>query len=162
MQYRGFMKERHNRLSAVKELIKNNKIDSQDMLLELLKEEGYTVTQATLSRDLKTLKVGKISDGWSGYYYTLPEIELISEAERSYIQDVRRGIISIEFSGNFGVIKTRPGHANSVGFALDVLSLPEILGTVAGDDTIFVILREGMTKEGLLETFNARIPEVKE
>ena len=108
------------------------------------------------------LKVGKISDGWSGYYYTLPENDLVSESEKSYIQDVRRGIISIEFSGNFGVIKTRPGHANSVGFALDVLALPEILGTVAGDDTIFVILREGMTKEDLLDSFNSRIPEIKE
>lgn len=156
------MKERRNRLSALKELIRTKKIDNQDTLLELLKQEGYTVTQATLSRDLKALKVGKVSDGWSGYYYTLPEDELMNEAERSYIQDVRRGIISIEFSGNFGVIKTRPGHANSVGVALDVLSLPEILGTVAGDDTIFVILREGMTKEDLLETFNTRIPEVDE
>ena len=60
------MKERHNRLSVVKELIKNNRIDNQDMLLELLKKEGYSVTQATLSRDLKMLKVGTISDGWSG------------------------------------------------------------------------------------------------
>ena len=94
--------------------------------------------------------------------YTLPESDLVSESEKSYIQDVRRGIISIEFSGNFGVIKTRPGHANSVGFALDVLALPEILGSVAGDDTIFIILREGMTKEDLLESFNSRIPEVKE
>lgn len=156
------MKERPSRLTALKTLIKNNKIDNQDTLLELLEKEGFKVTQATLSRDLKMLKVGKISDGWSGYYYALPEKELVSELERSYIQDVRRGIISIEFSGNFGVIKTRPGHANSVGFALDVLSLPEILGSVAGDDTIFVILREGMAKEDLLESFNSRIPEVKE
>ena len=58
------MKERHNRLSAVKELIKNNRIDNQDALLEMLSKEGYNVTQATLSRDLKMLKAGKISDGW--------------------------------------------------------------------------------------------------
>jgi len=154
------MKERNNRLSTLKEIIKNNRIDNQDTLLELLAKEGYSVTQATLSRDLKMLKVGKISDGWSGYYYALPDKDLISESEKSYIQDVRRGII--EFSGNFGVIKTRPGHANSVGFALDVLALPEILGSLAGDDTIFLILREGMTKEDLLESFNARIPEIKE
>ena len=111
------MRERHNRLAVVKELIKNNRIDNQDMLLEMLRVEGYSVTQATLSRDLKMLKVGKISDGWSGYYYSLPDSDLVSESEKSYIQDVRRGILSIEFSGNFGVIKTRPGHANSVGIA---------------------------------------------
>ena len=142
------MRERHNRLSVVKEIIKNNRIDNQDTLLDLLKE------------DLKMLKVGKISDGWSGYYYSLPENDLVSESEKSYIQDVRRGIISIEFSGNVGVVKTRPGHANSVGFALDVLNLPEILGSIAGDDTIFLILREGMTKEDLLESFQTRIPEI--
>lgn len=156
------MRERHNRLAVIKELIKNNRIDNQDTLLEMLKAEGYTVTQATLSRDLKMLKVGKISDGWSGYYYSLPENDLISESEKSYIQDVRRGILSIEFSGNIGVIKTRPGHANSVGIALDVLAIPEILGTVAGDDTIFVILREGMTKEDLQESFRIRIPDIEE
>ena len=71
------MKERHNRLAVVKELIKNNRIDNQDTLLELLRQEGFNVTQATLSRDLKMLKVGKISDGWSGYYYALPESDLI-------------------------------------------------------------------------------------
>lgn len=156
------MRERSNRLAVVKELIKNNRIDNQDTLLDMLKHEGYHVTQATLSRDLKMLKVGKISDGWSGYYYALPENDMVSESEKSYIQDVRRGILSIEFSGNIGVIKTRPGHANSVGIALDILALPEILGTVAGDDTIFVILREGMTKEDLLESFKTRIPEVVE
>ena len=156
------MRERHNRLAVVKELIKNNRIDNQDTLLEMLKTEGYTVTQATLSRDLKMLKVGKISDGWSGYYYSLPENDLISESEKSYIQDVRRGILSIEFSGNFGVIKTRPGQANSVGIALDVLAIPEILGTLAGDDTIFVILREGMSKEDLQESFKTRIPDIEE
>jgi len=156
------MRERHNRLAVVKELIKNNRIDNQDMLLEMLRVEGYSVTQATLSRDLKMLKVGKISDGWSGYYYSLPDSDLVSESEKSYIQDVRRGILSIEFSGNFGVIKTRPGHANSVGIALDILSIPEILGTLAGDDTIFIILREGMSKEDLQESFKTRIPEIEE
>ena len=156
------MRERHTRLNVVKEMIKNNRIDNQDTLLALLKKEGFSVTQATLSRDLKMLKVGKISDGWSGYYYALPENDMVSESEKSYIQDVRRGILSIEFSSNFGVIKTRPGHANSVAMALDVLALPEILGTLAGDDTIFVILREGMTKEDLQESFKTRIPEIQD
>ena len=61
------MKQRYNRLTVIKDLIKKNRIDNQDTLLNLLKKEGYNVTQATLSRDLNMLKVGKISDGWSGY-----------------------------------------------------------------------------------------------
>ena len=151
------MRERHNRLAVVKELIKNNRIDNQDTLLEMLKTEGYSVTQATLSRDLKMLKVGKISDGWSGYYYSLPENDLISESEKSYIQDVRRGILSIEFSGNFGVIKTRPGHANSVGIALDVLAIPEILGTLAGDDTIFCAVHTQEEAERVMEKIRENV-----
>ncbi|MCF0237854.1 MAG: arginine repressor [Sphaerochaetaceae bacterium] len=155
------MKQRYNRLAVVKEMIRKNRIDNQDTLLNMLRDEGYSVTQATLSRDLKMLKVGKVSDGWSGYYYSLPENDLVAESEKSYIQDVRNGVISIEFSGNIGVIKTRSGHANSVAIALDVLGIPEILGTVAGDDTIFIILREGMTKEDLLESFKEKIPEIE-
>lgn len=156
------MKQRYGRLTAIKDLIKKNKIDNQDTLLNLLKEEGFDVTQATLSRDLKALKVGKISDGWSGYYYSLPENDLVAESEKSYIQDVRRGVVSIEFSGNVGVVKTRSGHANSVALALETLSLPEILGTLAGDDTVLIVLREGVTKEDLLESFKSRIPETEE
>lgn len=155
------MKERHNRLSVIRDIIKENRIDSQDALLQKLKEEGYDVTQATLSRDLKMLKVGKISDGWSGYYYSLPEAGTIENSQYNYTVDIRRGLVSLEFNGNMGVIKTRSGHANSVAQALDVLGFPEILGTLAGDDTIFVLLREGMTKEDLLEDFRNKIPEIK-
>ena len=154
------MKQRYNRLTVIKDLIKKNRIDNQDTLLSLLKDEGFIVTQATLSRDLKMLKVGKISDGWSGYYYSLPDNDLVAESEKSYIQDVRRGVVSMEFSGNIGVIKTREGHANSVAVGLEALGLPEILGTLAGDDTIMVILREGLTKEDLQESFKTRIPEI--
>lgn len=156
------MKERDNRLAAIKELIKKNKIENQDTLLQMLKDNGFDVTQATLSRDLKILKVGKVSNGWSGYYYTLPLEDNKTVSEKSYIQDVRRGVISTEFSGSIGVIKTRAGHANSVCYALDILNLPEILGTIAGDDTIFVVLREGMTKDDLLEDFRKKIPELED
>lgn len=154
------MKQRHNRLSIIKDIIKKNRIDNQDTLLQMLKDEGFEVTQATLSRDLKMLKVGKISDGWSGYYYSLPN-ELTIGKQSDYIMDIRRGIISLEFNGNMGVIKTRLGNATAVAAALDYMDFPEILGTLAGDDTIFVLLREGMTKEDLLEDFRNKIPEIE-
>jgi transcriptional regulator of arginine metabolism len=155
------MKERSERLKKIQDLIRSNRIESQEKLLDYLNRENFHVTQATLSRDLKYLRVGKVSDGWSGYYYTLPKEEHPPEEEEGYVQDVRRGILSIEFSYNMGVIKTLEGHANSVAFALDRLVLPEILGTVAGDDTIFLILREGITKEDLLRSFRKKIPEVE-
>jgi len=154
------MKDRERRLQKIRELIRSHRIESQEGLLSLLETEDFHVTQATLSRDLKYLRVSKISDGWTGYYYSLPSEENPPKAEQGYIQDVRRGILSLEFSHNIGVIKTLPGHADSVAFALDTLNLPEILGTVAGDDTIFIILREGMTKEDLTASFRQKIPEV--
>lgn len=155
------MKDRSERLKKIKDLIRSHRIESQEYLLNLLEKEKFHVTQATLSRDLKYLRVSKISDGWSGYYYSLPTEDNPPKAEQGYIQDVRRGILSLEFSYHMGVIKTLPGHADSVALALDNLVLPEILGTVAGDDTIFVILREGMTKEDLIASFQEKIPEIE-
>lgn len=152
------MKE--DRIEIIKEIITSQKIDSQEALLLRLKEQGIDVTQATLSRDLRTLGASRISDGWSGYYYALPN-NSDSLTLDDYIKDVHLGVKNIEFSGNFGVIKTRIGHANSVCAALDKIKIPEILGTVAGDDTIFVVLREGCTKEDLLESFKEKIPELK-
>ena len=99
------MKERSGRLKAIRKLIKANKIESQEKLLNLLTEEGFEVTQATLSRDLKLLKVGKIADGRDGYVYTLPTEEERQESERVFAQDFLRGYISIEYSGNIVVIK---------------------------------------------------------
>ena len=75
------MKERQSRLKAIKNLIKNNTIESQDDLLSLLTKEGYEVTQATLSRDLKLLKVGKVPDGQNGYKYALPCLAMMKTAK---------------------------------------------------------------------------------
>ena len=154
------MKERQARLKAIKSLIKNNIIESQDDLLNLLLQEGYEVTQATLSRDLKLLKVGKVPDGKSGYMYALPGEDDSAESEAIYVQDFLRGYVSIDFSGNIVVIKTFPGHANTVCNAIDNLNLDEVLGTVAGDNCMFACLREGISGEEFLETLKRHIPGI--
>lgn len=154
------MKERSARLRTIKRVIKNERIESQEALLSYLQEEGYHVTQATLSRDLKLLKVGKVSDGWHGYYYTLPGEEQRKESEKNYIQDVHRGFVSIEFSASFGVIKTLPGHATSLALALDKLALEDMLGTIAGHDTVFFVMKEGVGKEEFLLKFKDTFPEL--
>lgn len=156
------MKERITRLKSVRKLIKNYRIESQDELLGYLQKEGYEVTQATLSRDLKLLKVGKISDGHSGYVYTLPDEDERRESEQIFIQDFLRGYVSIDFSGNIVVIKTFGGHADSVSNALDAFNMDEILGTVAGDNCIFACLREGVTGEEFLSALRLKIPELEE
>lgn len=154
------MKERQARLKAIKSLIKNNIIESQDDLLNLLLQEGYEVTQATLSRDLKLLKVGKVPDGKSGYMYALPGEDDSAESEAIYVQDFLRGYVSIDFSGNIVVIKTFPGHANTVCNAIDNLNLDEVLGTVAGDNCMFACLREGVSGEEFMETLKHHIPGI--
>lgn len=156
------MKERITRLKSVRKLIKNFRIESQEELLGYLQKEGYEVTQATLSRDLKLLKVGKVSDGHSGYVYTLPDDDERRESEQIFVQDFLRGYVSIDYSGNIVVIKTFGGHADSVSNALDAFNMDEVLGTVAGENCIFVCLREGVTGEQFLSALRLRIPELEE
>jgi len=156
------MKERTIRLSCIKDIIRDNRVVSQEILLDLLQNKGYTVTQATLSRDLKYLKVGKVSDGKHGYYYTLPKDGDYAISEQDYLQDVQRGFISYDFSGPICVVNTLPGHADSVALAIDKLNIHEILGTIAGDDTIFLVLKEGAPRENLHNFFQGKINRTKE
>lgn len=156
------MKDRLARLKAIKQLIKNNRIANQDELLTRLKKNGFDVTQATLSRDLKLLKVGKVSDGNGGYIYTLPGDDERSESAQIFVQDFLRGYVSIDWSGNIVVIKTFGGHADSVSNALDCLNMDEILGTVAGDNCIFACLRAGVTGEQFMAALKQRIPDIED
>lgn len=155
------MKGRSQRLKTIRHIIRSNRVSSQEILLSLLENEGFSVTQATLSRDLKSLRVGKVSEGEDGYYYTMPSEEERRESERAYLQDVQRGFIGMEFSANIAVVRTLPGHANSVAAALDNLGLGDVIGTVAGDDTIILVLREDSDREEFREEMRQRIPEVE-
>jgi len=150
------MKGREERLKAVKRAISHHGVASQEALLALLNRDGFEVTQATLSRDLKALRVGKVSAPDGSYVYALPE-----ESDRSQdelIRDFQRGYLSMESSGNLVVLKTLPGHAQATAWALDNLEVSDILGTVAGDDTILLILRQGSTFETLQRTLVALMP----
>ncbi len=154
------LKERTTRLKSIRKLIKNNRIKSQDELLSLLNKEGFEVTQATLSRDLKLLKVGKVSDGNSGYVYSLASEEERSENESLFVQDFLRGYVSIDWNESTVVIKTFGGQANSVANALDNLNMEEILGTVAGDNCIFASLRKGISGEHFIKSLKKHIPNL--
>lgn len=157
------MKGRNSRLKSIKKIIKTSKIESQEILLGLLQKEGYEVTQATLSRDMKLLKIGKISDGNNGYIYALPNEEERQESELTVAQDFLRGYISIECSGNIAVIKTYSGHADVVASALDTLALDEVIGTIAGgDNCVFACLREGYSGDQFIASLKKRIPDVEE
>lgn len=156
------MRERPARLQTIKRIIRNERINSQEQLLRHLEHEGFSVTQATLSRDLKLLRVGKISDGIDGYFYRLPREDERRESERSYVQDFRRGYVSLDFSGTTAVVHTLEGHADSVAIALDNLNVPEVLGTIAGNNTVFVVLREDTHRGELLSKLRSKVPDLEE
>ena len=150
------------RQEKIIEIISKRNIETQNQLMTALLAEGIKSTQATLSRDLKLLKVGKISDGNSGYVYTLPGEDERQESEQIYVQDFLRGYVSIDWSGNIVVIKTFPGHANTVSNALDNMNMDEILGTVAGDNCLFACLRQGVTGEQFMTELKRRVPEIED
>jgi transcriptional regulator of arginine metabolism len=156
------LKERVTRLKTIRKIIKNNRIDSQDTLLCLLQKEGFEVTQATLSRDLKVLKVGKVSDGHNGYLYALTDDGTREDTEEAIIQDFLAGYLTIETSGNIVVIKTNTGYATVVAGCIDTLGFDEVIGTLAGSDNcVFSCLREGVTGEQFLKKLKERIHDIE-
>ena len=137
------MKIKNSRLEALRMIISSREMGSQEELLSALNKEGFTLTQATLSRDLKQLKVAKASTLGGQYIYVLPNETMYKRVSTaSSIREMMQvpGFLSINFSGNMGVIKTRPGYASAIAFNIDRSDIPQILGTIAGDDTIFCAL----------------------
>ena len=131
-------------------IISSQQMGSQEELLNALQAEGFKLTQATLSRDLKQLKVAKVSTMRGSYVYVLPNDTMYKRVSTpGNIREMMStpGLLSINFSGNMGVIKTRPGYASAIAWNIDSSDLPQIIGSIAGDDTIFIVLREGVNHE---------------
>ena len=157
------MKKKSDRLAAIKMLVSSQHISSQEELLQALNNQGFALTQATLSRDLKSLNVAKAMTPTGKYYYVLPNDVLYKRPEHSDTDTrlVNYGFQSLHFSGNIAVIRTRPGYASSMAYDIDTHDYPGILGTIAGDDTIMMVLSEETTPR-LIRHFLAEIfPNVK-
>jgi transcriptional regulator of arginine metabolism len=146
-------KERHN---IVKEIVTNQEIDSQDTLLNVLSEKGFNLTQATLSRDIKELKIAKVPTSAGGYKYQLPDQMMNVLEEPSPLSSL--GFVRLEFSGHLAVIKTRPGYAMAIAGEIDHKATDTIIGTVAGDDTILLIPKDGLTRDEVKEALSLIIP----
>ena len=147
------MKVKNSRMEALKMLISSMELGSQEEVLQALEKEGFKLTQATLSRDLKQLKVAKAASMNGKYVYVLPNDTMYKRITRprtamEMLQS--SGFISISFSGNMGVIKTRPGYASSIAYNIDNSDIPSIIGTIAGDDTIVIVIKEGAPQESVL------------
>lgn len=158
------MKVKNNRLEALRMIISSQELGSQDELLNALKGEGFQLTQATLSRDLKQLKVAKAATMRGNYVYVLPNDTMYKRVSTPHsVREMLQvpGFLSINFSGNMGVIKTRPGYASSIAYNIDNSQIDEILGTIAGDDTIFVVLKQGVTQEEVIDALSDVVPNMR-
>lgn len=137
---------KQDRHLAIKEVITRDRITSQDDLKRALAEIGIEISQATLSRDLQEIGVVKGHAGSSRY--TLPGA--------GYGTNVAGySIVNLEVSGNMAVLKTLPGHASMYASLIDSKGLPEVVGTIAGDDTIFLVLRNGVSETDLLRSVSS-------
>ena len=156
------MKNKKSRLQQIVELINNNCIGSQEELSKMLSTKGFMVTQATLSRDLKMLRITKVATDTGGYMYIIPDSNNIQDKMLQSGQMIQKNhsasFVSINFSHNIAVIKTRNGYASGLAYDIDMSKTPEILGTIAGADTVFAILREDVTHEQALQVFAKFLP----
>ena len=129
-----------SRQEKIIQLIQQNEIETQEELAEVLKNDGYQVTQATVSRDIRELKLSKVSAGNGHQKY----VSLKSEDKHlsdKYIRVLKDGFVSMDMAQNILVIKTVAGMAMAVATAIDAMKLKEIVGSIAGDDTIMIAVR---------------------
>ena len=156
------MKNKRQRLQLIVHLVKTQCVGSQSQLSELLKEQGLDVTQATLSRDLKSLRISKVATEAGQYMYIIPDSNEMERRMMIHNQTGSRargknGVLTVEFSGNLAVIKTRNGYAAGLAYDIDMGKTPEIIGTIAGADTVVVIFREQVTRTRAIEVISSLV-----
>ena len=130
---------KNNRQNLILELIQNQEIETQEELAGELSRRGFHVTQATVSRDIRELHLSKVTNGRGGYIYRKPEKRVNAVNDR-LIRILRESLIGASHAGHMIVVKTLSGSANVVAEAIDTLQWPEILGTIAGDNTVFIVV----------------------
>ncbi len=136
------------RHAQIVELIRQNNIETQEELTLMLKEKGFDTTQATVSRDIKELKLVKVPDDNGRYKYAVKATEDDIRVSAKFKTILEETVVRIDVSTSIVVVKTFPGMAQAAASAIDNMNWDEIVGTIAGDDTIFVALRT--TEDALL------------
>ncbi len=148
------MSNKKYRFQIIKDLITDQEISNQDELLKKLIDLEITVTQATLSRDLRELKVSKVPNSSGQYIYRLTE-SAVPTATVTHNENA-----SLIFSKNLGVIKTKPGYANRIAFEIDNTHFNTRIGTIAGDDTVLIVMKEESSREEVTNELRRIIPNI--
>ena len=139
-------------------IVSSQELSNQEDLLRELNTAGYPSTQATLSRDLKQLRIAKGHNAQGKYTYLLPEqqrYQRVSDTHITVQQMNRLGAYSIKFSGNLAVLRTPPGHASHVAYDIDHQEIAGVLGTIAGDDTVLIVLEEDVDRKAVMDAISA-------
>ena len=148
------MSNKKYRFQIIRDLITDQEISNQDELLKKLIDLEISVTQATLSRDLRELKVSKVPNSSGQYIYRLTE-SAVPTATVTHNENA-----SLIFSKNLGVIKTKPGYANRIAFEIDNTHFNTIIGTIAGDDTVLIVMKEESSREEVTNELRRIIPNI--
>ena len=152
---------KYNRQAKILEIIDKNEIETQEELVLKLKEEGMDVTQATISRDIKELKLVKVlTDSGKSKYASIEQSD--NEISGKLLRVFTEAFVSIDYANNIAVVKTLPGMAQAVASAVDSLKWPGIIGTIGGDDTVMIICRAELIAERLVEKFNKLVKKDKQ
>ncbi len=138
------------RHAKIHELINDYEIETQEELVKLLEKENFSVTQATISRDIKQLRLIKVLSKNGRYKYSTikEQTEIITE---KFIKIFKDSLLKIDHAENIIVVKTLPGAAQAAGAALDSMNRDEIVGTLAGDDTVFLVVRNRKDVQALID-----------
>lgn len=143
---------KYSRHIKILEIIKNLEVETQEDLADLLKKSGFHVTQATVSRDIKELRLIKVLTQNKRYKYAAMQQQEHFLSDR-LINLFKESVISIDYSGNIIVLKTLTGAANAAASAIDAINSTDIVGSIAGDDTIFLLVREDSKLSEVIDTF---------
>lgn len=145
---------KNTRHEAILEIIRNNEIETQSELANALIARGVQVTQATISRDIKELQLMKLSTEGGKYKYAVKEKENNEISDR-LVRIFRESVLRVTVSENLIVLNTISGSANAAGEAIDSMNRPEIIGSICGDNTIFVAIRSADESEKVAEVFRS-------
>lgn len=147
-----------NRHDKIIEIIARNVVETQEQLAALLKDAGYDVTQATVSRDIRQMKLTKqvTEDGKSKYVYTTADSDVMQD---KYVSVLKAGFVSMDLAQNILVMKTVSGMAMALAAALDALNFPQIVGCIAGDDTIMIAIKTNEEAVEIMEEIQSLMNE---
>jgi transcriptional regulator of arginine metabolism len=155
------MGKKQQRLEVVKMIVSTQELSKQEELIAELEKRGYPTAQATMSRCLNALGIVKAQNAEGRYVYMLPQNDKyvnVSTQEVTVSAINRMGALGVRFSGNMAVIRTLAGHAMHVAMDIDAAQLPFVVGTVAGHDTVFVVMEEDTDRAQALDAFSQVVP----